>query len=83
MDILTTSMVAPKITRTREDVAWVYNSRSLTGVRWAYWFVPSGALICCMSGNPAGEDFVVYDNFRAATERELELLDTMELKLNG
>lgn len=84
MDILTTAMAGATVTRLRENVAWVYQSSRLTGLRWCYLFlVDAEAMICCMTGNPADENFRILENFRPATEAELQVLDYMELMLNG
>ena len=83
MDILTTAMCGASITRTQESVVWVYQGPEKTGLRWCYLFLTEiDALICCMTGNPMDDNFRILENFRPATNTELQGLDYMEIMMN-
>lgn len=84
MDITTTAMNGPVVRRNAKDnTAWVYNTKRLTGLRWCYLFSKGNpTLISCMSGNPV-KDFKILEEFRPATKLELEFLNHLEVKLNG
>lgn len=79
MDITTTAMLKPKVTRQHEDVHWVYAlSSTLTGPRWCYLSLGGQeTMISSFIGNPAGGDFEILESFRKATDNEMLLLDLL------
>lgn len=76
MDITSTTMIGPKVTRQHADVHWVYaQGKLLTGPRWCYLSLGGHeTMISSFVGNPAGDNFEILESFRPATEHEMFFL---------
>lgn len=78
MSILDTTMCGARYEKGQSETLWVYNSQSITGVRWVFMNLgDEGMYVACMAGNPAdpSNPFRTLEEFRPVTTAEIDYLN--------